>query len=353
MKKHFLIFSPIALILFISCTACSLPFGNENETREINILSWNVQNIFDDVSDGGEYKEFDPERSSWNRDLLYKRLNRIERVLNVTLDEFPQIILLQEVENYHTLDILNQNVLKGYYPWQVLIQESGQAVNTAILSTIPITSVSMLETGYWGQYKLRSIMEIHLDLNDRKLIIFNNHWKSKSGGSAATEAGRLISVEILTDRIKKLVTEDEDSLILAAGDFNENHDEYKKVGRSYRTALIPEIESVPIEWKESLYISSKGKNSSYKNDRLIMYSPWYDVRSSGSYAYKSRWSKIDHFFLWKSFFDESGLEYDSFSVIKDDILLNDYNYPSRWDGLTEEGYSDHLPIFLKLRDIDL
>lgn len=353
MKKRVAFLLGFPIVFFISCTACSLPFGEENGSVELSILSWNVQNLFDDVSNGSEYEEFDPATESWNSDLFYKRLNRVKEVLDKTLDHYPDIFLLQEIENLNTLNVLNSEILRGHYKWQILVEEDNSLIHTAVLSNIPISSVSTVETGFWGRYRLRPLTEIKFDVNGSELILFNNHWKSKSGGSAATEAGRIQCAQMLTDRIGKLIAEDGQRLILAAGDFNENHDEYKKTGRVYQTALIPEIESVPVEWSQSLYITSKGKNSRLEEGRLVLFSPWYDVNSSGSYAYKSQWSKIDHFFLWKSFFNNRGFEYDSFTVLKDPLLLNDYNYPARWDNLTEEGYSDHLPILLKLTDIDI
>jgi len=334
--------------LFFSCTACSLPFGEENLPEELDIVSWNVQNLFDDVSDGGEYDEFNPDKGIWNSDLFYKRMYRMEEVFDSLFESRPHIILLQEIENHNTLDILNHKILKKEYAWQVLIEDDDQSVNTAVLSRIPVKAVATLETGFRGLRKLRPITEIHFDLSGRELVVFNNHWKSKSGGSAATEEGRISSALILTKRIKKLLAVNEQLMIIAAGDFNENHDEYKRTGRNYQTALIPDIEVVSEEWSDSLFVTSRPSRCTVQNDRLVLYSPWYDVSSSGSYAYKSQWNKIDHFFLWKSLFDGSGYDYESFRVVKDSLLLNDYNYPSRWDHITEEGYSDHLPIHLKL-----
>lgn len=353
MKPAFLACILYPAVLFLSCTACSLPFGGETPPQEVSILSWNVQNLFDDVTDGGEYDEFNPAKGEWNTSLFRIRINRVKEVLSSLSGGYPDIVLFQEMENENTLNVLSAEVLKNHYPWHILLEESDMSIHTAVLSRYPVVSIGKLETGYAGRVRLRPVTEIHFDLKGRELIVFNNHWKSRSEGLAATEDGRIAAAEVLTARIKKLIAADPGALILAAGDFNENHDEYKKIGRAYRTALIPSIETVPDEWTGSLYTCSKGSASKVEDGRLILYSPWYDVNIAGSYGYNSRWEKIDHFFLWNSFFDGSGYEYSSFEVVKRDFMLNDYGFPSRWFSYSEEGYSDHLPVLLRIADNDI
>jgi len=353
MKMKFLALLPLSAILFFSCAACSLPFGSDPAPSELSLLSWNVQNLFDDVSDGGEYGEFDPAGGTWTGALFRKRLNRIEEVFDEVLESHPQIVLLQEIENLNTLEILGKEVFRDRYPWRVLFEEKDMSVHTAVLSSLPIVSTARLETGYWGRIRLRPIQEIHFDLEGTELIVFNNHWKSKSGGAGATEEGRIAAARVLVGRIRSILDENPDALIVAGGDFNENHDEYKRIGRSYRTALIPVIEDVPVEWSDSLYLCSDGSDSTSRGDRLVLYSPWFDSHRAGTYVYKSQWSKIDHFFLWKSFFDGSGYEFSDFDVVREVPLVNEYKYPARWDYRTEEGYSDHLPILLKIENNDV
>ncbi|MCP4159988.1 MAG: endonuclease/exonuclease/phosphatase family protein [Deltaproteobacteria bacterium] len=353
MKATKVLIISISISLFISCTACSLPFGNESDNEDVRIVTWNVQNLFDDIENGTEYDEFIPGDGGWDSDLFHLRMSRIKEVFSALFDAPPHIILLQEIENLNTLDILNSKYLDNFsYDWAVMIEEEGASVGTAVLSSIPIKSVSSIQTGYWGNYRLRALTEILFDLNGDELVIINNHWKSKSGGSAATEQGRISCAEALSGRIKKLLLANKDLMIIAAGDFNENHDEYKLIERSYRTALIPIFEDVPPEWDKSLFVTSKKEKCGIIENRTTMYSPWYDTGAKGSYAYKSVWRKIDHFFLSGSLLDEEGYEYESFRVISDSFLMNDYNYPARWDHMTEEGYSDHLPLELIISNKD-
>lgn len=340
-------------LFFISCGACSLPFGKDPAPSELTILSWNVQNLFDDVSNGQEYDEFDPAKGEWSSALFQTRLDRIGEFFNDILEEKPDIIFLQEIENSNTLEILGQDTLKNRYPWRILFDNDELTVHTAVLSSLPIESVACLETGYWGQIPLRPIQEVHIDLEGQELVLFNNHWKSRSGSAAATEEGRIASAEVLTERIRRLLDESPQVLIVAGGDFNENPDEYKKTGRSYRTALFPVIEDVLEEWKNSLFLCSDGGDATNSNDKLVLYSPWFDAHSAGTYVYKSQWEKIDHFFLWKTLFDNKGYEFKDFQVIKVPPLLNEYGFPARWETYSEEGYSDHLPILLKIGNNDI
>jgi hypothetical protein len=164
-----------SLLFFFSCTACSLPFGEEPVPEELSIVSWNVQNLFDDVSNGSEYDEFDPSGGDWNSELFYKRLGRVEEVFNALFDDLPHIILFQEIENLNTLEILNRKFLKNRYSCEIVIEDEDSSIVTAILSRIPVKSVTSLESGYWGSLKLRPITEVHFDLNSQELVLFNNH----------------------------------------------------------------------------------------------------------------------------------------------------------------------------------
>jgi endonuclease/exonuclease/phosphatase family metal-dependent hydrolase len=338
---------------FFSCTACSLPFGEDPAPSELTILSWNVQNLFDDVSDGTEYDEFNPAEGEWTSALFQKRLDRIAEVFDDVLEDEPDIVLLQEIENSNTLEVLGRESLKDRYPWRILFDDRELTVHTAVLSSLPIESVARLETGYWGQIPLRPIQEIHFDVEGKELVLFNNHWKSRSGGAAATEQGRIAAAEVLTGRIRQLLGDSPEALVVAGGDFNENHDEYKQTGRLYRTALFPVIEDVPEEWNGSLFLCSDGGDATLSEGKLVLYSPWFEAHSAGTYVYKSQWEKIDHFFLWKTLFDGKGYEYSDFQVMKVHPLLNDFGFPARWETYSEEGYSDHLPILLKIGNNDI
>ena len=56
---------PMVLLTFISCTRCTFP-GSKPKDGKVTVLSYNVENLFDDVDNGTEYPENDPGAGEWD-----------------------------------------------------------------------------------------------------------------------------------------------------------------------------------------------------------------------------------------------------------------------------------------------
>ena len=91
-------------------------------------------------------------------------------------------------------------------------------------------------------------MEIQLTIEENKLIIFNNHWKSKSGGALETEPARNAAAAILNKRIGELVQSSPGTPIIIAGDLNETLPGEEGAPPVYLTALtnIKDFEAFPM-----------------------------------------------------------------------------------------------------------
>ena len=72
----------------------------------LTIMSYNVENLFDDVRDGTEYREFDPGRGAWNTESFQLRIKALSEVVRKAVPGGPDILLLQEVENENALQVL-------------------------------------------------------------------------------------------------------------------------------------------------------------------------------------------------------------------------------------------------------
>lgn len=338
------------ILLFLSACSCQIPEAPAEEC--LTIMTWNVQNLFDDVSTGREYPEFDPARSDWGEDLLRMRLENIREVILSVGDDGPDIILFQEVENLAVLERLNREYLKEAYSYLDAWEYSDSAIRCAYLSRLAPENIHLHFPGNYGKYPLRAVGELHFRVGGEELVILNNHWKSRSGGFMATEPGRIRSAVVVSGRLKEL-KEEGDPAVLVAGDLNGSCSDYRPGGS--QTAQIPIEYVLETSWKDSLYIAESAGDLSAVPSRTILFSPWRDIAESskdGSYFYQNRWMKLDHLHLSSALLDGKGWEYESARCLCDSWLCDSEGHPARWESWNGRGYSDHFPLVLQLRKID-
>ncbi|HAK45539.1 MAG TPA: hypothetical protein DCO79_06425 [Spirochaeta sp.] len=316
------------LIIVAACLMSSCDNGGTEE--HLIIMSWNVQNLFDDVDNGTEYREFDPGLGDWNYDCFNRKASALADVITSSVAGGPDVVLLQEIENDNALRHLNENCLKASsYSYRLFFPTENSAVGTGVLSRFPVESANSHTVNCGGEVKGRNIsmFQITLPETGELMVIYINHWKSKLGGAEETEIYRIAAAELLSDLIRQRL--DQQSVgILAAGDFNESHDEFSRIGEAYPTAIIA------------------GRLSG--SEELELYNPWSDSECSGSYSYKSEWETIDQFFLSSEFFDGEGWDYSGFNTTVLEFNSSSEGFPLGWQASTGAGCSDHFPILLEL-----
>jgi endonuclease/exonuclease/phosphatase family metal-dependent hydrolase len=316
----------IVLLLLVVSSSCCL--NKHDSTKEIIIMSWNVQNLFDGVDNGEEYSEFKIQDGNWSNELYIRRLGLISSIIR---DNNPDIIGLQEIEGLTVLKDLSKGYLDNYN--YMFSTDTVGAIELGFLSKYPIERTGIIEVGD-SMEGLRPILEVEVQINGSRLILFNNHWKSKSGGFS--ENLRLKSAWVLKKRLNSI---NPNSQFVLLGDFNENHDEYIKINKSYKTGIMI-VNGIS---EHSLEITTSKKNVSG-----LLYSPWGDTSFPGSYLYKGEWETIDNFFLSSNLMGEENLFYKSFYVDARNLLFTGKNNVNKWISEYGIGYSDHLPIILTL-----
>jgi endonuclease/exonuclease/phosphatase family metal-dependent hydrolase len=322
----------------------------------LTIMSYNVENFFDDVHNGTEFKEFDPRLGHWDAESFAVRVQTIAEVLRKAVPGGPDVVLLQEVENENALKTLADAGLHGMgYAYRIMVPKKGLAANVAILSRVPVARVRAHAVGPWkSTAPVRDVIEVELLQAGSTLYLFDNHWKSKTEGARATEPSRLEAAGVLIRRIAEILAQDPSADILAAGDLNEGVDEYGRTRKKYQTALIPETERTPTSFfGRSIYLSDNGRGLGEADGRLVLYDPWFELDASqrGSYSFHGDWLTMDHFLLSAGLLDSSGFSYKrrSFKPVRLPFLLTNEGVPKKWTGLKgERGFSDHLPLLITL-----
>ncbi len=340
-KAFFIVF----IVIILSAGRCALPLEDAGR-KTLRIMSYNAENIFDDVDNGSEYTEFDPGSGEWNESLYNIRLVNLAEVIKAACRGGPDIIALQEIENGKVAADLVSRYLKGMgYTAAAVTRKENSAVQIGFISRIPFDSVTVHDVYAGPGARTRPVLEVSIKTDAGILYLFNNHWKSRIGGSRETENLRILDSMLLRKRMMEITARDPSADFLFLGDFNESYNEYERTGKQYQTALMP-----PDSLSDSLMVTGHAEVLSENNAFSLVYTPWTDfIGGSGSYFYKGEWEKIDHTLMSYGLLRKDRYLYDSFTVPDIPFIFTADGVPFSWNTRRGSGYSDHLPLLVTLK----
>ena len=308
------------------------------------VASYNVENLFDLSYSGKEYREYVPNSSQgWNRYTYQKKLSNISKVL---YDLKADIVGLEEIESKRALlDLKRAIKRRGLdYRYFAIANKKQSTVKTAILSRYEIKKVRYIRVSFSDSY--RDILEAHIVVDGKELIVFVNHWKSKT----APESERIKYAKALKRRLSE-IPKDQPYIIL--GDFNSNYNENitflndRRLNNTHGKTGIDTVLKTVVDGK---FVT----RDMIERRCDVLYNLWLELpyRDRFSYLYQGRKNTMDNMILPCSMFDKKGIDYikNSFNVFKASYLFRNGSI-NRWvrrrgyGKFTGEGYSDHLPIY--------
>ncbi|BBG65776.1 hypothetical protein NNO_1073 [Hydrogenimonas sp.] len=312
------------------------------QCREFRVASYNVENLFDLKKSGTEYTEYIPFTGyGWNEKMFSLKLKNISRVI---CDLKPDILALQEIESDDALRSLQKAaaLCGSDFPYRAIADDKESTVKTALLSRFPILSKREIDPD--GTLGTRNILEVTLSVDGRRLTLFVNHWKSRSG----PESRRVVSAEALMKRLRNFRG---DYVLL--GDFNSNWDERRVIRSSKRlndTGGVTGIGDILKTWRGKKSVDKYTLSHGYHYDLWLELPP----RRRWSHNFFGRKGSLDHIILPPAMFDDKGVNYvdRSFRRFTPSYLFRSNGAIYRWKLAKKghgrhlgEGYSDHLPIY--------
>ena len=325
-NKTLLCLAGLGIILSVSFCflSCESNFqGGEENSVQLKVMNWNLQTFFDSTFDGNEYSEYKNSKSGWSREKYEIRLERLASVIK-KLD--ADLIVLEEIEKESQLqDIANR--LSGSFDFSRLYSHaifSGSeqsSIGCAVLSRYPLEQISVHTMDMRiaeKQPSMRPILQLTVCAKERNLLLFVNHWKSKSSGAEKSEFWRKRQERLLADLIIK--AKKQNQAVLACGDFNKDISEF-------------DCQSMPGE-KAGIIL--------HGSEETKVYSPWIlengTYKEPGSYWYKNQWERIDHFFC------AGQIKIKDFCAENEGEWADSEGHPLRYQIWNGKGFSDHLPI---------
>lgn len=326
-----------APFLLVSCMFLPDP----RPASRVVVASWNVENLFDEAADGEEYSEFDPNHG-WTRAQFWARCAALAKVIRTLAPGGPDILVLEEIEGAHALEVLNGRFLGDLgYRHALIAPPSVPGVKTAVLSRFELTRTGFHFPPADGT-PLRPVVEAEFDLGTRALVVLGNHWKSRIPTPEATEGQRQQAAAVVRRRIAELERRPDRPLVLAVGDFNTS----LELSRSHPDrAMVSGGVASSLDEGLAVFPGRDAAEESARDGNLpgAVWEPWSTVSSPpGSYWYQGEWDKLDHAFVAASSLLLADWRFASFQVAAYAPKPLAYGPQSR------DGVSDHFPIVATL-----
>jgi predicted extracellular nuclease len=349
MKKTVKLYGVLFFLLTIGIS-CAVSFEKPEKKIKLkpyngySISFYNVENLFDTINDPNTIdEEFLPDgKLTWNTERYNKKLNHIVEALTLNQTENPMIIGLVEIENDRVLSDLIKTGKFAQTKYQIAHKESPDArgIDCGLLydserfKPLVITNLAV-KLDSVPDFKTRDILYVQGELaGKKKLHIFVNHWPSRREGQKESEHKRIRAAEVVRKKIDEILKKDPKANIILMGDLNDH----------------------PNDVSVEQTLKAKPTTDSKADLLNLMYDE--QLAGKGTHNYKGEWGVLDQFIVSSAFFNgKKGLVIDGqdAKIVYEEILLYTdkagNKKPSTTYGGTNYygGYSDHLPITLKLK----
>ena len=309
----------------------------------IKIAFYNVENLFDtenDPSNPGD-DEFTPAgEMKWTTERYKKKLSMLTRVIEAM--EFPEVVGLAEVENKEVLEDWVSEPTMADHDYRVAHLESNdyRGIDAGLLYRANAFKLLNIEDYIITfpddlNYRTRDILMVKGILENKDtLTIYVNHFPSRRGGQDESESKRIYVATQLRRLIEATFASYEEARIIVMGDFND-----EPFNQSIADVL--------------------GADKTASEQPQALFNPMWQLtdKGAGSYNYRDNWQMLDQIILSGELLDEDeDYRYlpNSAKVFKENWLLQSSGkykgYPDRTYAGDNYlgGYSDHLPVYIKL-----
>ena len=300
--------------------------------QTLTVVELNCENLFDCQHDSlKQDTEFLPEATRhWTRKRYWQKLNNIAQELLSTCDDgIPDLIALCEVENDTVLHDLSRRSLLRNAGYEYVMTDSPdlRGIDVALLYS-PVSfalmgSQSLRVMPVEGMRPTRDILYVSgRVLSGDTLHLFVVHAPSRYGGERHSRPFRQAVAERLCQSVDSIRAISPDASILVAGDFNDEADG-------------PIVTYIGQHGLVNLTKDAHGQN---------------DVK--GTYRYQGQWGSIDHIFGSPYIYNkvEKAYIHAPKFLLEEEKTYGGVRPRRTYNGMRyQQGYSDHLPLVLRLR----
>jgi endonuclease/exonuclease/phosphatase family metal-dependent hydrolase len=322
---------------------------------QYHMAFWNLENLFD--------IENSPRRTDkvaralgksiqgWTQALLDRKIAQLSSIIQqMNLNRGPDLLGVCEVENKFVVELLIQSLALLGRNYQVIHSESPdqRGIDVAFLYDENLFTVPLpLEDNVFSHFVLRrtatrDILQVTFQTvaHQRQLIVLGNHWPSRSGGQAESEAYREMAGETLAYFHQRVLEVKGDTIpVLAMGDFNDEPFNASLVNY----ALSQRVPSIVL----------KGQNPYFLN---LM---WALMGKGLGTFYFDGPNLLDQFLINKNWLKSTSrfkVNPDTANIVKLTPMVDKKGQPIPFGGMgkpvNQNGFSDHFPIEIIVTEAD-
>ena len=345
----------LLLALLPTLAGCLNQWQTESGTTdqtEARVAFYNVENLFDTEDDPNRQdEEFLPDsKKQWTAERYQDKLSKLAQV--VAALNYPVLLGLAEVENEAVLRALTEHPDLAEAGYDVVHYDSPDArgIDVALLYRAafftPVSSQAIPVTFEEDNYQSRDILLVSgtlgKDTKYNTLHVLVNHWPSRRGGVAQSEARRLTAATLARQAVDELLQADATANVILMGDFNDE----------------------PTDRSITAGLRATGATQQTDPFQLFNTVAALDAQGRGTYQFRGNWNMLDQIIVSNGLVENARKVDDyyylpeSATVFTPDWLLQAdgkyAGYPDRTYAGNQYlgGYSDHLPVYIDLTNED-
>lgn len=341
MKFLFIVFSLSLLLLHHDLCGQSIEKRNE-----FTFMFYNTENFFDCDNDSiTNDEEFTAEGDRrWNPGRLHAKSERLAKVvLSAGKWNAPVIIGLCEIENLKVLELLTRNEPLTKFRYKIVHKDSpdNRGIDVALLyrpelfHPFDYLAIPVVDPNN-KLFKTRDILRVSGVMNGCDTIhVFVNHWPSRYGGMMETKKYRGLAAKTLKKSVQSLFARFPAAKIICMGDFNDT----------------PADESLVkiLEAKES-------DTSELKGEMINLSAGWVSneiqtIKSKYTWDVFDQLIVSDYFLKENDCFEFRKAEiFNASFLLEQDVVFGGFKPKRTYIGFKyQEGFSDHLPVLLRVQ----
>jgi exonuclease III len=315
----------------------------------ISIAFYNLENLFDTENDPQTFDDdYTPTgKYLWTEKKYKSKLNNISTVISQIGKDLsgkpPIIIGVCEIENRKVLeDLIAQKLLEPYSYGIIHVDSPDRrGIDVALLyrkEMFTPTNYKNFELVLYDDKETtrrvytRDQLLVSGILDDEKIHLIINHWPSRRGGEARSRSKRIKAAQLNRSIIDSLFSKDPYAKIITMGDFNDD----------------PTNLSIK-KYLKTMNMKNRPSFKSLFNPMEKMHS-----RGIGSLAWRDGWNLFDQIILSSEL---TKTDFSSYRYYKAGVYNKSYltqmegrykKYPYRFSTDSQDGYSDHFPVYIHL-----